>query len=154
MAVGKVIANNKKARHEFFIEEVIEAGVVLTGTEVKSIRLGKVNIKESYAVINDAEIFIQGMHISPYEMGNRYNVDPVRTRKLLLNRKEIDRLIGYTVKKGLTIVPLRVYMSPKGLVKIEIGVARGKKLHDKRHDMAKKDANRDMQRALRDKQKY
>ncbi len=154
MSIGKVIANNKKARHEFFIEEVIEAGIVLTGTEAKSIRLGKVNIKESYAVINDAEIFIQGMHISPYEMGNRYNVDPVRTRKLLLNRKEIDRLIGYTVKKGLTIVPLRVYISPKGLVKVEIGVAKGKKLHDKRHDMAKKDANRDIQRALRDKQKY
>ncbi len=154
MAIGKVIANNKKARHEFFIEEVIEAGIVLTGTEAKSIRLGKVNIKESYAVINDAEIFIQGMHISPYEMGNRYNVDPVRTRKLLLHKKEIDRLIGYTVKKGLTIVPLRVYISPKGLVKVEIGVAKGKKLHDKRHDMAKKDANRDIQRALREKQKY
>lgn len=154
MSIGKLIANNKKARHEYFIEEVIEAGIVLTGTEVKSIRMGKANIKESYAVINGAEIFIQGMHISPYEMGNRFNVDPVRTRKLLLHKKEITKLIGYTVRKGYAIVPLRLYISPNGLVKLEIGVARGKKLHDKRQDIAKKDANRDMQRALREKQKY
>ena len=154
MSIGKLIANNKKARHEYFIEEVIEAGIVLTGTEVKSIRMGKANIKESYAVINGAEIFIQGMHISPYEMGNRFNVDPVRTRKLLLHKKEINKLIGYTVRKGYAIVPLRLYISPNGLVKLEIGVARGKKLHDKRQDMAKKDANRDMQRALRENQKY
>lgn len=154
MAIGKMIANNKKARHEYFIEEVIEAGIVLTGTEVKSVRMGKVNIKESYAVINEAEVFIQGMHISPYEMGNRYNGDPTRTRKLLLHKKEINKLIGYTVRKGLTIVPLRIYINPKGLVKVEIGVAKGKKLHDKRHDMAKKDANRDMQRILKDRQQY
>lgn len=154
MSIGKLIANNKKARHEFFIEDTVEAGIVLTGTEVKSIRMGKANIKESYAVINNAEIFIQGMHISPYEMGNRYNPDPLRVRKLLLHRKEIDKLIGYTMKKGYTLVPLKLYINPKGLVKLELGIAKGKKLHDKRSDIAKKDANRDMQRALREKQKY
>lgn len=154
MAIGKVIANNKKARHEYFIDEVIEVGISLKGTEAKSMRMGNVNIKESYAVIIDAEVFIQGMHVSPYEMGNRYNVDPLRTRKLLLHRKEIDKLIGYTVRKGLTIVPLKVYINSKGLVKLELGVARGKKLHDKRNDMAKRDANRDIQRALKEKQKY
>lgn len=154
MSVGKLIANNKKARHEYFIEEVIEAGIVLTGTEVKSIRMGKASIKESYAIIKESEVFIQGMHISPYEMGNRYNPDPVRLRKLLLHRKEIDRLIGATMKKGYTIVPLRLYLNNKGLVKLEIGIAKGKQLHDKRHDIAKKDANRDLQREMRERQKY
>lgn len=154
MAVGKMIANNKKARHEYFIDEVMEAGLVLTGTEVKSLRMGKANIKESYAVVNDGEAYIQGMHISPYEMGNRYNPDPLRTRKLLLHKREINRLIGLIQKKGFTIVPLRLYLNDKGLVKLEIGIARGKKLHDKRNDLAKKDANRDIQRALRDKQRY
>ena len=154
MAIGKLIANNKKAKHEYFIEDVLEAGMVLSGTEVKSLRLGKGNIKESYAILKDAELFIQGMHISPYEMGNRYNEDPLRTRKLLLHKREINKLIGLTQKKGYTIVPLRLYFNEKGLVKLEIGVARGKKLHDKRHDIAKKDANRDMQRALRERQKY
>lgn len=154
MSVGKLIANNKKARHEFFIDEVIETGMVLKGTEVKSIRLGQANIKESYAVINDGEIFIQGMNITPYEMGNRHNPDPMRTRKLLLHRKEIDKLIGLTQKKGYALVPLRLYLNDKGLVKLEVGVGRGKKLHDKRHDLAKKDATRDIQRALRDKQRY
>lgn len=149
----KLIANNKKARHEYFIDEVIEAGLVLTGTEVKSLRMGQANIKESYAVIKDGEAFIQGMHISPYEMGNRFNADPLRTRKLLLHKREITKLIGMIQKKGHTLVPLRLYINDKGLVKLEIGVARGKKLHDKRHDLAKKDANRDIQRALRDKQR-
>jgi len=154
MSIGKLIANNKKARHEFFIDEVIETGMVLTGTEVKSIRLGQANIKESYAVINDGEVFIQGMNITPYEMGNRHNPDPVRTRKLLLHRKQIDKLIGLTQQKGCTLVPLRLYINEKGMVKLEIGVARGKKLHDKRHALASKDAARDMQRALKDKQNY
>lgn len=154
MSVGKLIANNKKARHEYFIDDVLEAGIVLTGTEVKSIRQGKANIKESYAVIKDGELFITGMHISPYEMGNRYNADPLRTRKLLLHKREINKLIGLTQQKGNTLVPLRLYLNEKGLVKLEIGIARGKKLHDKRHDIAKKDANRDIQRALRDKQRY
>ncbi|MCH4889116.1 SsrA-binding protein SmpB [Acidaminobacter sp. JC074] len=150
----KLIANNKKARHEFFIDEVLEAGIVLKGTEVKSIRMGRANIKESYAVINGGEVFIQGMNITPYEMGNRYNPDPLRTRKLLLHKREIDKLISLTTRKGYTLVPLRLYINDKGLVKLEIGVARGKKMHDKRHDLAKKDANRDIQRALRDKQRY
>lgn len=150
----KLIANNKKARHEFFIDEVIEAGIVLKGTEVKSIRMGRANIKESYAVVNDGEVFIQGMNITPYEMGNRFNPDPMRTRKLLLHKREIDKLIGLINRKGFTIVPLRLYINDKGLVKLEIGIARGKKLHDKRHDIAKKDANRDIQRALRERQKY
>lgn len=150
----KLIANNKKARHEYFIDEVIEAGMVLTGTEVKAIRMGKANIKESYAVVQNGEMMIQGMHISPYEMGNRYNEDPLRTRKLLLHKREITKLIGLTQQKGYTVVPLRLYINDNGLVKLEIGVARGKKLHDKRSDIAKKDANRDIQRALREKQKY
>lgn len=154
MSVEKLIANNKKARHEFFIDEVIEAGIVLKGTEVKSIRMGRANIKESYAVVNNGEVFVQGMNITPYEMGNRYNPDPMRTRKLLLHKREINKLIGLVQKKGFTLVPLRLYINDKGLVKLEIGIARGKKLHDKRHDLAKKDANRDIQRALRDKQRY
>ncbi len=154
MAVSKLIANNKKARHEYFIEDVIEVGLVLKGTEVKSIRMGKANIKEAYAVIKQGEIFIQGMHISPYEMGNRFNEDPMRVRKLLLHKKEINKLIGLTQQKGYTLTPLRLYLNEKGLVKLEIGIAKGKKLHDKRHDLAKKDANRDIQRALRDKQRY
>lgn len=154
MAVSKLIANNKKARHEYFIEDVIETGIVLTGTEVKSIRMGKANIKESYAVIKNGEIFIQGMHISPYEMGNRFNTDPLRVRKLLLHKREINKIIGLTQQKGYALTPLRLYLNEKGLVKLEIGIAKGKKLHDKRHDIAAKDANRDIQRALRDKQKY
>lgn len=154
MAVSKLIANNKKARHEYFIEDVIEVGLILKGTEVKSIRMGKANIKESYAVIKQGEIFIQGMHISPYEMGNRFNEDPLRVRKLLLHKREINKLIGLTQQKGYTLAPLRLYLNEKGLVKLEIGIAKGKKLHDKRHDLAKKDANRDIQRALRDKQRY
>lgn len=148
MSVEKLIANNKKARHEFFIDEVLEAGLVLKGTEVKSIRMGRANIKESYAVIRDGEVFIQGMNITPYEMGNRYNPDPMRTRKLLLHKREIAKLISLTTRKGYTLVPLRLYINDKGLVKLEIGVARGKKLHDKRHDLAKKDANRDIKEHL------
>jgi SsrA-binding protein len=154
MGVERLIANNKKARHEYFIDDVIECGMVLTGTEVKSLRQGKSNIKESYAVIKDAEIFIQGMHISPYEMGNRYNADPLRTRKLLLHRREIHKLIGLTQQKGYTLVPLKLYLNEKGLVKLELGICRGKKMHDKRHDLAKKDANRDIQRAMKDKLRY
>lgn len=151
MSIGKLIANNKKAYYEYFIEEKLEAGIVLTGTEVKSVRMGRVNIKESYAIVKNGEVFISGMHISPYEMGNRYNPDPLRIRKLLLNRREINRLIGYIQQKGLTLVPLKVYISPKGLVKVEIGVARGKKLHDKRQSMAKRDSERRIEQALKDR---
>lgn len=152
MSIGKLIANNKKAYHEYFIEDKLEAGIVLTGTEVKSVRQGKVNIKESYAQVKEGEAFINGMHISPYEMGNRFNQDPLRTRKLLLHKREINRLVGYIQQKGLTLVPLKVYINPKGLVKVQIGVARGKKLHDKRQTMAKKDSERRIQQAL--KQRY
>lgn len=148
MSIGKLIAQNKKARHEYFIEDTFEAGIALTGTEVKSIRQGKVNVKEAYAQIKDGEVFVHGMHISPYEQGNRYNVDPLRKRKLLLHKREINKLIGYTQQQGLTLVPLKVYISPKGYVKVELAIAKGKKLHDKRHTMAKRDADKRMKQSL------
>ena len=145
----KLIANNKKARHDFFIEEVYEAGMVLTGTEIKSMRQGKCNLKESYAKIEQGEVIIYNMHISPYEQGNRYNVDPLRPRKLLLHKQEIRKLIGYTTQKGLTLVPLQVYLNHKGLVKMEVAVARGKKLYDKREDIAKRDVDRKIDRTIK-----
>lgn len=137
----KIIANNKKARHEFFIEDTIEAGIALKGTEVKSIRQGKVNVKESYATIEDGEVFINGMHISPYEQGNIYNVDSLRKRKLLLHKKQIRKLKADIQLQGYTLVPLTVYII-NGKVKIELAVAKGKKLYDKRDTIAKKDAER------------
>lgn len=149
MSERKVVANNKKARHDYFIEETYEAGIVLTGTEIKSIRQGKVNIKESYAKIEDGEMIIYGMHISPYEQGNRFNVEPLRPRKLLLHKQEIRKLIGYTTLKGLTLVPLRMYINGKGRAKLEIAVAKGKKDYDKRNSIAKRDADRRMQQAMR-----
>lgn len=139
----KVVATNKKARHEFFIEDTIEAGIVLTGTEVKSIRQGKINIKESYASIENGEVYINGMHISPYEQGNIYNVDPLRKRKLLLHKKEIRKLNQGTMLQGYTLVPLSVYIKD-GKVKLELAAAKGKKLYDKRETIAKKDAERRM----------
>ena len=145
----KLVANNKKARHDYFIEEVYEAGIVLTGTEIKSIRAGKVSIKESYAKIENGEMIVYGMNISPYEQGNRFNVDPLRPRKLLLHKQEIRKLIGYTTLKGLTIVPLTVYINEDGRAKMEIAVARGKKLYDKRDDIAKRDAERRMAKDAR-----
>lgn len=149
MSVGKLIASNKKARFEYFIEETYEAGIVLKGTEVKSIRAGQVNIKEAYAEIKDGEVFIHGMHIAPYEMGNVQNVDSLRVRKLLLHNREINKLIGYTNQKGYTLVPLRIYINPKGLIKIEIGVGKGKKLYDKRDSIAKRDSDRKIQQAVK-----
>lgn len=149
MKQKKIIANNKKARHDYFIEEVYEAGMVLTGTEIKSIRQGRINLKESYAKVDGGELIIYGMHISPYEQGNRFNVDPLRPRKLLLHRQEIRKLIGYTTQKGLTLVPLTVYINEKGLAKMEIAVARGKKLYDKRDDIAKRDSDRRMQQEIK-----
>ena len=145
----KLVANNKKARHDYFIEEVYEAGIVLTGTEIKSVRAGKVSIKESYAKIENGEMIVYGMNISPYEQGNRFNVDPLRPRKLLLHKQEIRKLVGYTTLKGLTIVPLTVYINEDGRAKMEIAVARGKKLYDKRDDIAKRDAERRMAKAAR-----
>ena len=145
----KLVANNKKARHDYFIEETYEAGIVLTGTEIKSVRAGKVSIKESYCKVTDGEVMILGMTISPYEQGNRYNVDSTRPRKLLLHKREIMKLTGYITKKGLTIVPLQMYLNEEGRAKLEIAVARGKKNYDKRESIAKRDAARDMDRAMR-----
>lgn len=145
----KVIANNKKARHEYFIDEVYEAGLVLTGTEIKSIRNGKVSIKEAYAKIIDGEVLILGMNISPYEQGNRFNVDSLRPRKLLLHRREINKLIGKLKVGGITLIPLRIYLNDRGKAKIEIAVARGKKLYDKRDSIARRDTDRKMQRAMK-----
>ena len=144
----KIIAVNRKARHDYFVEERYEAGVELFGTEVKSIRAGKVNVKESYCDIKDGEIFAVGMHISPYEQGNVFNKDPLRPKKLLLHKREILKLFGLTAQKGYTLVPLQVYLK-NSRVKVEIGLCRGKKLYDKREDMARNDAKRDMERAFK-----
>lgn len=135
----KIIASNPTARHNYTIENTIEAGIVLTGTEIKSIRNGKVNLKDSYANIKNGEVFIYGMHISPYEHGNIYNKDPLRTRKLLLTRREINKLIGLTKQKGYSLIPLCLYFNGNFL-KIELAIGKGKKLYDKRQDIAKKDA--------------
>lgn len=145
----KTIAQNKKARHDYFIEQTIEAGIVLSGTEVKSIRQGKVNLKDSYASIEQGEVILIGMHISPYEQGNIFNKDPLRDRKLLLHRSEINRLIGLTQQKGMSLVPVQLYFK-KGKVKVELGVAKGKKLYDKREDIAERDAKREIDRRLKE----
>ena len=146
----KIAANNKKAFHDYFVEETYEAGIVLTGTEIKSVRQGKVSIKESYAKIINGELFVLGMNISPYEQGNRFNADPLRDRKLLLHKKEIGKLLGYTTQKGLTLVPLKMYINEEGKAKLEIGVCRGKKNYDKREDIAKRDAKRDIERKMKE----
>lgn len=145
----KLIAQNKKARHDYFIEQTIEAGIVLSGTEVKSIRLGKVNLKDSYATIRNGEIVLNGMHISPYEQGNIFNKDPVRDRKLLLHKYEIKKLESAVQEKGLTIIPLRLYFN-RGKVKVELGVAKGKKLFDKRANIAERDSKREIERRLKE----
>ena len=148
----KIIANNKKAFHDYFVDEKFEAGIVLTGTEIKSVRAGKVSVKESYIKITSkGEMVITGMHIAPYEQGNRWNVDPMRVRTLLMHRREIDKLYG-TIKtqQGLTLIPLSVYLDENGRCKVEVGLCRGKKNYDKREDMAKKDANRKMDRAIKE----
>lgn len=141
----KLIANNKKVYHEYFLEEIYEAGISLHGTEVKSIRMGKCSIKESFIHIDKGEVILYGMHISPYEKGNIFNKDPLRPKKLLLHKKEIQKLLGKTTQKGYTIVPVEVYLS-KGLVKVQIALAKGKKLYDKREDIAKKDQRREAER--------
>lgn len=146
--MNKIIAKNPVAHHNYTIEETIEAGIVLTGTEIKSIRQGKVNLKESYAGIKNGEVFIYSMHISPYEHGNIFNKDPMRTRKLLLTRHEINKLIGKIQTKGYTLVPVSLYFKDS-LVKLELGIGKGKKLYDKREDIAKKDAERRMQQATK-----
>ena len=144
----KLVANNKKAYHDFFIEEKYEAGIVLHGTEVKSMRLGKCSIKESFIRIENGEIFAYGMHVSPYEKGNIFNKDPLRVKKLLLHRKEINKLMGRIAEKGFTLVPLQVYFMD-GKAKVEIGLAKGKKLYDKRQDIAKKDQRREAEKELK-----
>lgn len=144
----KLIANNKKAYHDFFILDTYEAGIALAGTEVKSLRMGKCSIKESFIRIENGEMFIYGMHISPYEKGNIFNKDPMRVRKLLLHRSEINKLLAKTKEKGMAIVPLKVYLNGS-LVKVEIGLARGKKLYDKRDDIAKKDQKREAEREFK-----
>ncbi|CUH93248.1 SsrA-binding protein SmpB [Herbinix luporum] len=144
----KLIANNKKAYHDYFIEDKYEAGIALHGTEVKSLRMGKCSIKESFIKIENSEVFIYGMHISPYEKGNIFNKDPLRVRKLLLHKYQINKISGRLAQKGYTLVPLKVYF--KGhLVKIEIGLAKGKKLYDKRQDIAKKDLRRETEREFK-----
>ena len=147
----KLIAKNPTAYHNYFIEDKIETGIVLFGTEIKSIRSGKVNLKDSYANIKNGEVYISGMHISPYEHGNIFNKNPLRDRKLLLNRREINRLIGLTKQKGYTLIPISIYFKGS-FVKVELGIGRGKKLYDKRQDIAKKDAERRISQAM--KQKY
>lgn len=141
----KLVANNKKAYHDYFIEDTYEAGITLAGTEVKSLRMGKCSIKESFIKIEKGEVFIYGMHISPYEKGNLFNKDPLRVRKLLLHRKQISKLLGQIAEKGYTLVPLKVYFTGS-LAKVEIGLARGKKLYDKRQDIAKKDQRREAEK--------
>lgn len=141
----KLIANNKKAYHDYFILETYEAGIALHGTEVKSLRMGKCSIKEAFIRVENEEVFVYGMHISPYEKGNIFNKDPLRVRKLLLHKSEIRKLLGKTKEKGMTLVPLKVYLKDS-LVKVEIGLAKGKKLYDKRQDIAKKDQQREAQR--------
>ena len=150
MAKGemKLVANNKKAYHDYFIEEKYEAGLVLHGTEVKSLRMGKCSVKEAFIRVENGEVFIYGMHISPYEKGNIFNKDPLRVKKLLLHRQQIRKLIGDSSEKGYTIVPLQVYFRD-GRAKIEICLARGKKLYDKRQDIARKDQRREMEKELK-----
>jgi len=150
---GKVLAQNKKASFDYFIEETYEAGIVLTGTEIKSLRQGRANMTDSFATIRNGEAFLHNMHISPFEQGNRYNpTDPTRTRKLLLKKVEIRKLIGASKQEGYTLVPLKIYIR-NGYAKVLIGLGRGKKQYDKRDVMAKRDADRQIQRALREKQK-
>lgn len=144
----KLVANNKKAYHDFFIEEKYEAGIVLHGTEVKSMRMGKCSIKEAFIRIENGEVFAYGMHVSPYEKGNIFNKDPLRAKKLLLHKQEINKMAGKISEKGYTLVPLQVYFKD-GLAKVEIGLAKGKKLYDKRQDIAKKDQKREAEKELK-----
>jgi SsrA-binding protein len=146
----KTIAVNRRARHEFSIEGTVEAGIVLSGTEIKSIRAGKVNLADAFARIDRDEAWLVGAHIAPWDSGNRYNHEPKRNRKLLLHRSEIDELLGRTKAKGLTLIPLRLYVTARGKAKLELGLGRGKQLHDHRRDIAARDARREMEREMAD----
>lgn len=147
---NKTLVENRKARHDYFIEEAMEAGIELVGTEVKSIRAGKANLKDSYAEVRNGEIFIRNMHISHYEQGNQFNVDPLRSRKLLLHKEQINKLIGFTAQKGFTLVPLSLYLK-NTRVKVNLGIVKGKKDYDKRDAMLERDAKRDMDRQIKDR---
>lgn len=149
----KIAAENRKARHDYHIHETYEAGIALTGTEVKSIRAGRVNLKDSYAHVENGEMMISQMHISPYEQGNIFNHEPMRKRKLLMHKREILKLFGKTREKGYSLVPLKLYFT-RGKVKVQLALASGKKNYDKRQDIAARDAKRDMERAMRDRQKF
>jgi len=148
----KTIAENRAARHNYFVIESFEAGIELCGTEVKSIRNGSVNLKDSWCTVDDGELFIKGMHISPYEKGNIFNKDPLRVRKLLMHKREIMRLFGMTKQEGLTLIPLSIYFKGSR-VKVQLGLCKGKKLHDKRDDMAKRDAKLEIERTLKERNK-
>jgi len=147
---NNTLAQNRKAFHDYFIEEVMEAGIVLVGTEVKSIRGGKANLKDSYAQVKNGEIFVCNMHVSPYEKGNIFNKDPLRERKLLLHKSQIDTLLGYTARDGFTLIPVSLYLK-KGRVKVALGVAKGKKNYDKRDAIAEKSAKRDIDRQMKER---
>ena len=151
MAV-KTVTENRKARHEYHIIETYEAGLALTGTEVKSLRAGRANLRDSYARVENGELLLYNMHISPYEQGNRFNHEPKRTRRLLMHKYEIMRLLGKTREKGLALVPLKVYFK-NGLAKVELALARGKKIHDRREDIAMRDARREIERAVKERYK-
>ena len=150
---GRIIAQNRKAYHEYFVDEKYEAGIALFGTEVKSLRAGTVNLKDAYCSFKNGELFVLGMHVSPYEKGNIFNREPLRDRKLLMHRRELNKLFGLVSQKGYTLVPLSLYFSGKN-VKVEVGLCRGKKLYDKRDTAAKNEAAREMDRRLRDQSKY
>ena len=152
-APSKIIAQNKKARHDYFVDETYEAGIALFGTEVKSIRAGAVNLKDSYCSIKNGELFVIGMHISPYEKGNIFNREPLREKKLLMHKREIMKLHGLMAQKGFTLVPLSLYFSGKN-VKVELGLCRGKKLYDKRDTDARREADREMDRRMKDQSRY
>ena len=149
----KTIARNKKAYHDYFVIESYECGIVLVGTEVKSIRLGRVNLKESYALVRNGEVFVEGMHISPYEQGNRFNHEPLRPKKLLLNKREIRKINNDVQRQGLTLIPLKIYLK-RGKMKMELGLCKGKRSYDKRAALARRDAQRDVERAFASIQKW
>ena len=150
---GKIIAQNRKARHDYFVEESLEAGIELVGTEVKSLRQGGVTLKDSFCYIEDGEIFVHNMHISPYEKGNIFNRDPLRVRKLLMHKKEIVKLFDQVKQQGYSLIPLSLYFK-NSKVKMEVGLCRGKKLYDKRADIARRDAKREMDRAMKERSRY
>lgn len=151
--MARTVALNRKARHDYTITDTFEAGLVLTGTEIKSVRAGKVNLSDAYARVEKGEAWLLGAHIAPFEQGNRYNHEPRRDRKLLLHRTEIDQLMGRAAAKGLTVVPLRLYINDRGRAKVELGLARGKQLHDRRRDLAERQSRRDIERELAEAQR-